>query len=96
MACTIACKQEHGFDADTWGIKVTEMIYTEPNGKVMVEFAPYPTDLCNLCASRIAEGEDSVPTCVHHCMTHCISYGRLSDLVKEMEDKPRAILYAGK
>ena len=23
-ACTVACKQEHGYDEDTWGIKVTE------------------------------------------------------------------------
>ena len=96
FACTVACKQEDHFDADTWGIKVNEMIYTEPNGKVMVEFAPYPTDLCTLCAGRIASGEDTVPSCVHHCMTNCIRFGEISELVKEMETMPRAILYAGK
>lgn len=96
FSCTVACKQEHQYDAETWGIKVNEMIYTEPNGKVMVEFAPYPTDLCTLCAGRIASGEDTLPSCVRHCMTKCMSYGKLEDLVKEMENMPRAILYAGK
>ncbi len=95
FSCTVACKQEHGFDADTWGIKVNEMIYTRPDGKTMVEFAPYPTDLCTLCAARLADGEKE-PSCVKHCMTKCISYGKISDLVKEMENKPRAILYSGK
>ena len=96
MSCTVACKQENQYDADTWGIKVNEIIYTKPNGKVMVEFVPYPTDLCNLCAGRISSGEDDRPSCVKHCMTKCISYGELSELVKLMEDQPRAILYAGK
>lgn len=96
MACTVACKQEHGFDADTWGIKVIEMTYAEPGGKVMVEFVPYPTSLCTLCAGRIANGEDTVPTCVHHCMTQCIEYGEVSELSKKMENMSRPILYAGK
>ena len=28
FTCTVACKQENGYDADTWGIKVIEQIYT--------------------------------------------------------------------
>lgn len=96
MACTVACKQEHQYDKDTWGIKVNEMIYTKPNGKVMVEFLPFPTDLCNLCAERIVSGEDTVPSCVHHCMTGCISYGPVEDLAKALAEKPRGVLYAGK
>jgi Fe-S-cluster-containing dehydrogenase component len=96
MSCTVACKQENQYDADTWGIKVNEMIYTKPDGKVQVEFLPFPTELCTLCAARIASGEDTRPSCVKHCMTQCISYGRLSDLAQQISDKPRAVLYAGK
>ncbi len=96
FSCTVACKQEHGYDADTWGIKVNEIIYERPDHKVMVEYLPYPTDLCTLCASRMTEDGEPEPSCVKHCMTKCIQYGKLSDLVAEMEDKPRAVLYAGK
>ena len=96
MACTVACKQEHQYDADTWGINVTEMIYTKPDGKVQIEYAPFPTDLCTLCASRITSGEDDKPSCVKHCMTQCITYGKLSDLLPLMADAPRSILYASK
>ena len=96
MSCVIACKQENQYDANTWGIKVNEMIYTKPGNKVQVEFAPFPTELCTLCAARIASGEDDKPSCVKHCMTQCITYGKLTDLAEMMEDKPRAILYAGK
>lgn len=96
MSCTVACKQENQYDADTWGIKVTELIYTQPDGKVRVEYAPFPTELCTLCAKRIASGEDTRPSCVKHCMTQCIEYGKLSDLAPLMEERPRSILYAGK
>jgi Fe-S-cluster-containing dehydrogenase component len=95
-ACTVACKQEHGFDADTWGIKVTELIYKNPDGKVRIDYLPYPTNLCDLCSKRIAEGFDNKPSCVKHCMTKCISYGKLSDLAAEMENKPGSVLYAPK
>ena len=96
MACTVACKQEHQYDAETWGIMVNEMVYTKPDGRVQVEFTPFPTDLCTMCSSRIASGEDTVPSCVKHCMTNCITYGKLNDLVKQMQDAPRSILYAAK
>lgn len=96
MACTVACKQEHSYDAETWGIQVSELIYTKPDGKVQVEFAPYPTDLCTMCAARLAGAEDDRPACVRCCMTQCITYGTLGELALQMEDQPRAILYAGK
>ncbi len=97
FSCTVACKQENNYDADTWGIKVNEMIYTRPtDGKVIVEYLPYPTDLCTLCAKRMASGEGDTPSCVKHCMTSCIKFGKISELAAEMENMPRAVLFAGK
>jgi len=93
-ACTVACKQENGHDADTWGIHVTELVFKNPDGKVQVDYLPYPTTLCNLCAGRIAGGFDDKPSCVKHCMTQCIAYGPVKQLVQKMEEKPRLVLYA--
>jgi Fe-S-cluster-containing dehydrogenase component len=49
------------------------------------------TELCMLCARRTKEGLD--PVCVKHCMAAVIKYGRIENLVKEM-DKPRMVLWA--
>ena len=95
-ACTVACKQEHGFDADTWGIKVTELIFENPGNHVQVDYLPYPTTLCTLCAERIASGFDNKPSCVKHCMTKCISYGPVTELARQMLEKPRQVLYTPK
>jgi len=95
-ACTVACKQEHGFDADTWGIKVTEYNYKGQGDRVQVDYLPFPTALCTLCAERIADGIDDKPSCVKHCMTKCISYGPLPQLAAEMEKMSRPVLYAPK
>ena len=93
FACTVACRQEHGFDAETWGIKVNELVYTHPGGHVQIDYLPYPTDLCDLCGERIAKGEDDIPACQHACMTQCIEYGPIEELAKKLAQKPRAVLY---
>jgi len=93
-ACTVACKQEHGFDEDTWGIKVTEYNYKCLNDRIQVDYLPFPTALCTLCAKRISDGIDDKPSCVKHCMTQCIKYGPVSQLAKEMENMSRPALYA--
>lgn len=95
-ACTVACKQENGYDADTWGIRVTEHIYKGANDRVWVDYMPFPTTLCTLCADRIASGEDTKPSCVKHCMTKCIEFGPISQLAKKLEEKPRRVLFAPK
>ena len=95
-ACTVACKQEHGYDEDTWGIKVTELVLKNPGDRVQVDYLPYPTILCDLCAERIGGGFDDRPSCVKHCMTQCIEYGPVSQLARKMEEKPRLVLCAPK
>lgn len=89
--CEVACKQEHGYPADRWGIMVKDCT-RETEGKVQVDFLPFPTDLCDLCARRTRAGEK--PACVKHCLAACISYGRVSDLAIEMEKTPKSVLFA--
>ena len=63
----------------------------ETEGKVQVDFLPFPTDLCDLCAGRTRAGEK--PACVKHCMSACMSYGDVSELAKVMETTPRSALF---
>ena len=53
---------------------------------------PFPTELRVLCAGRTKQGLQ--PACVQHCMAACMKYGRLEDLVKEVSQKPRQVLWA--
>jgi Fe-S-cluster-containing dehydrogenase component len=93
-SCAVACKQEHGYPAGKWGIKVEEKVFMDP-GKpdtVRMDFIPFPTEFCDLCAARTADGRQ--PSCVKHCQAWCMYYGTLEELVKLMEEKPRAVLYS--
>ena len=93
FACTVACKQENQFDADTWGIKVLEQIYTYPNGHVQVDNVPFPTTLCNLCADRIAKGVDTRPACVKACQGSIIYYGEAEELLEKSKELKRPVLW---
>ena len=86
FSCTVACKQENSYDADTWGIKVTEHIYTYPNGHVQVDYVPWPTNLCTLCEKRIHTGMDTRPACAKACQSAIIYYGEDADLIAMAKD----------
>ena len=90
-ACEVACKQEHGYPAGRWGIMVKDCT-RETEDRVQVDFLPFPTDLCDLCAPRVAAGEK--PACVKHCMAACIDYGEVAGLAEVMEKTPRSVLFA--
>ncbi len=89
--CEVACKQEHCRPPGEWGIKVTEYII-EAHGKVAIDYLPFPTALCDLCRARTGRGEP--PACVKHCPAACMTYGEISELVREMEKNPRTVLFA--
>jgi len=89
--CEVACQQEHGYPAGKWGIKITEYVM-ETFDKVAIDYVPFPTDLCDLCIKRTAKGE--LPACVKHCQSACMYYGKVTDLVKTMDKKPKTVLYA--
>jgi Fe-S-cluster-containing dehydrogenase component len=93
FSCTVACKQEHGFDADTWGKKVVEQIYTLPDGRVQVDNVPFPTKLCDLCAARISSGEDDRPACVKACQGSIIYYGEAEELLEKAKELVRPVLW---
>ncbi len=92
-ACTVACKQENGYDADTWGIRIIEQIYTYPNGHVQVDYVPFPTNLCTLCQSRIKSGFDDRPACVKSCNSRIIYYGDEKELMEQAKLLKRPMLY---
>ena len=89
--CEVACKQEHGYPAGRWGIMVKDCT-RESADRVQVDFLPFPTDLCDLCATRTGAGEK--PACVKHCMAACISYGEVSELAQTMEITPKSVLFS--
>ena len=92
LACEVACRYEHGFTPEEFGIKVVEQVL---NGAQTFNFVPIPTDLCDLCVTRTSGGELD-PSCVQHCLAKVMAYGELSDLVKRMEAKPRSTLWSPK
>ena len=90
-SCEVACQQEHDFPVGKNGITVTEYVY-ETFNKVRIDHLPFVTDLCDLCINRHQAGE--IPSCVKHCQSQCMKFGYLNQLVGEMEDRPKMILYA--
>lgn len=88
--CEIACQQEHDFPAGKNGIIVTEYEY-ETFSKIRIDNLPFITDLCDLCVTRHQEGKE--PACVKHCQAKCMTFGLIEELVKEMEERPRMVLY---
>ena len=82
-SCEIACRNHLGLGLGAWGIKVEEVKpFPIPSDTSKVEwiYQPIPTQLCDLCAERIATGDS--PACVHHCQAFCIEYGSLEDMAK--------------
>ena len=91
--CVVACIQEHGYPQDRSGMTVNEIV-TEDADKVRIDYLVFPTDLCDLCAKRVSDGES--PACVKHCQSSCIYFGPLTELAKKMNDMERSSLFAPK
>ena len=90
----MACKQEHSYPAGKWGIKVEEKVFMDPGkpDSIRIDYVPFPTEFCDLCAARTAKGE--LPTCVKHCQAQCMMYGPITELAKAMENQPRSVIFA--
>lgn len=89
-ACEVACQQEHGYEAGQFGITVTEYVL-QGKTKLMIDYVPFLTDLCNLCLHRKKEGQK--PACVKHCLADCMVFGTIDDLAAEAKNRPKALLY---
>ena len=94
MSCVVACKQEHNYPVGVGGIKITETITELPDKKLRMDYVPFVTAYCDLCASRVKDGEK--PACVKSCQAWTMWHGTLGELAKLMEKKPRSVLYAPK
>ena len=88
-SCVVACKQEHGYPVGIGGIKLNEII-TEGD-KLRIDYLPFPTKYCDLCAARTADGEK--PACVKACQAATMWYGEVSELAEIMKTKPHAALF---
>ncbi len=87
-ACEAACRQEHDFAPGLYGIKVVEIVL---NKGQTYNFVPIPTDLCNLCRELVSQGNK--PVCVHHCMAQVMRYGPVDELVQEMLNGRKKVLW---
>ena len=96
-SCVVACKEEHGFPVGKWGIRVLDdgPWQKDDSGEGGNCFnwnkIPVPTDLCDLCADRVAAGKE--PTCVHHCLANVMRYGTVAELAPMLAEKPKQVLF---
>ena len=90
--CEVACKQEHNYPVGKGGIYLNEIITENNNGRIRIDYIPFLTQHCNLCAARTAKGE--LPSCVKHCESACMMYGTITKLAKEMKNRPRSVIFA--
>jgi Fe-S-cluster-containing dehydrogenase component len=87
--CEIACKQEHNRPVGDWGIRVMEVEPKIAGGRLY--YFPFPTDNCNLCGKRITKGLQ--PACVQHCLANVMKFGKVEELTKHIQEKPRCVLW---
>ena len=93
--CEVACQMEHGLAPGQFGIKIAEIGPWQIEGdKWQYAYIPVPTEQCDLCGKRVAKGKR--PTCVAHCQADVMTYGPVSELAKQLEAKPRQVLFVPK
>jgi anaerobic dimethyl sulfoxide reductase subunit B (iron-sulfur subunit) len=93
-SCEVACKQEHNYPVGKGGIHLNEIMTTLPDGRLRIDYIPFPTAYCDLCASRVKKGEQ--PACVKHCQAQVMEYGLVTDLAKKMDKKSHYVMFTPK
>lgn len=92
-SCEMACKVAKDLNEEQFGIKLEQIgPWAKPDGGYMYRYYPVPTDVCDLCADRVAAGK--LPSCVHHCQASVMRYGTLDELAEELKRKPNQMLFA--
>jgi Fe-S-cluster-containing dehydrogenase component len=88
----MACKVELGLKTGHYGIKLhADGPTLMPDGKYEYLYLPIPTSLCDLCEERVKAGK--LPTCVHHCQSNCMYYGKVDELVAKAKELNKPCLY---
>ena len=96
-SCQVTCKEEHNYPVGKWGIRVFDdgpwqkVDGVDAGQNFNWNKIPVPTDLCDFCESRVAEGRK--PTCVHHCMASCMQFGTIEEMTAEFFKKPKQVLW---
>ena len=90
-SCEVACKQEHDHPVGRGGIHLNEILTERHDGTYRIDYLPFPTLYCDLCASRTARGEQ--PACVKHCQAATMFYGEVAELAAVMEERPHCALF---
>ena len=92
-SCQVTCKEEHNYPVGKTGIKVmVDGPWKIDDVHYNFNTWPIVTDLCDLCADRVAAGKD--PTCVHHCQAFCMEFGPIEELAAKLAKKPKQVLWA--
>ena len=92
QSCEIACKNEHGFPLDKWGIKMMEFWPIEMDGKLEWNYLPFPTSFCDMCAERVEAG--GIPTCALHCLATVSEWGPVDELARNLDEKgSKAVIF---
>lgn len=90
--CEVACQQTHDLPPDKFGIKLTQIGPDQITDRHwQYEFVPIPTDRCDRCAHRQAEGKPL--SCVQHCQAGCLYYGTLDELA-DVIAKPKVAIFS--
>ena len=88
-SCEVACKMEHGNVQHEWGIRVLRAEESYPGGKIY--FIPFPTEKCDLCGRRRAQGRRT--SCEKHCWTGAIRSGKIEELTEDLKKKSKTVLW---
>lgn len=90
--CETACQMEHQLPVGQFGIKLNEVgPYEYAPDTWQLAYIPTPTDQCDFCAQRLAQGK--LPTCQHHCQAQCIEVAPIEALVKKVTSKKKLVLF---
>ncbi len=77
-ACEVTCQNEHNFNENEWGIKLTEHGPTKFESGWVWNYVPVPSKLCDLCVEKTSDGSP-VP-CVLHCLGQCMQVVPVKEL----------------
>lgn len=92
-SCEMACEVQHDWPIGQNGIVVNEIGPWEISPrKWQYSYVPVFTDQCDLCAERVVKGK--LPSCVHHCQAAVMKFGDLDDLIKDLKEKPKQVLFS--
>ena len=91
-SCELACKNEHGFGREEWGIRVLEdKPWKKADGHWNWNYLPVPSDLCDLCAERFEKGQE--PSCVQQCQAKVIEFGTYGEVAEKMAAKRKSLIF---